>query len=71
MKSFYFLVTFLFVQNSFAQEFTTEKSIFSGQIGFFGAWVNNESRISNQFTLKSEIGLDIFSRQYGDGIKFD
>lgn len=71
MKYFYVLVTFLFVQTTFAQEFTTEKSTFSGQVGFFGAWINNESRLSNQFTLKSEIGFDAFTRRYGDGISFD
>jgi hypothetical protein len=35
-----------------------EKSIFGIQTGFFGAWVHNESRLSNQISLRSEIGLD-------------
>ena len=37
---------------------SVEKSIFGIQTGFFGAWVHNESKLSNQISLRSEIGLD-------------
>jgi len=71
MKKLCLLVAFLFVQLINAQDYTTEKSTFSGQVGFFGVWINNEARLSHQFTLKSEIGLDVFTSRYGDGINFD
>jgi len=60
MKKLYILL-FFSIQTIFAQEYSVEKSIFSAQAGILGFWVNNESRLSNQFTLKSEIGLDVFS----------
>ena len=44
-----------------AQEVSVEKSIFSVQAGFgtqTGIWFNNESRLSNKFVLRSEIGLE-------------
>lgn len=40
------------------QTATVEKSIFTVQTGIFGAWVNNETRLTNQIALKSEVGLD-------------
>jgi len=36
---------------------SVEKSTFSIQTGFLGIWVNNESRLSNSFVLRSEIGF--------------
>lgn len=71
MKKLCLLAAFLFVQLVHAQDYGVEKSTFSGQVGFFGVWINNESRLSSQFTLKSEAGLDLFTRRYGDGISFD
>ncbi len=65
------LLFFVFCfQIGFAQEYTVEKSTFNAQIGTFGIWVNNESRLGNQFTLRSEIGLDFFGRAGEDGINF-
>ena len=45
---------------SFAQEKpSVEKSIFGIQTGLLGAWIHNESRLTNSIALRSEIGLDI------------
>ena len=40
------------------QTTSVEKSIFGMQTGFLGIWVHNESKLSNQFALRSELGLD-------------
>ncbi len=39
---------------------SVEKSIFGIQTGLLGVWVHNESKLSNQFALRSEVGLDAF-----------
>jgi hypothetical protein len=70
MKKITLLVFAFCFQIVQAQEYTVEKSIFSVQVGAFGGWINNESRLGNQFTLKSEIGLDFFDGS-SDGISFD
>ena len=41
-----------------AQNSTVEKSIFGVQIGLLGVWIHNEARLSDQYVLRSEIGLD-------------
>ena len=46
--------------------FYSRKIFFSGQIGLFGMYVNHELRLSNQFVLKSEVGLDFFSTDNND-----
>jgi hypothetical protein len=45
--------------NSNAQEVSVEKSIFGIHTGFVGLWFNNEFRLSNKFTFRSEIGLEL------------
>lgn len=60
MKKILFIIVLL-AQVAHSQEQETasvEKSIFGIQTGFFGAWVHNESKLSNQISLRSEIGLD-------------
>ncbi|MEO5777623.1 MAG: hypothetical protein ABIQ27_12020 [Flavobacterium sp.] len=56
------IILILLITNfSFSQDkpkASVEKSIFGIQTGFLGAWVHNESRLSNQISLRSEIGLD-------------
>lgn len=54
------IILILLITNfSFSQEkASVEKSFFGIQTGFLGAWVHNESRLSNQVSLRSEIGLD-------------
>lgn len=41
-----------------SQEASVEKSLFGIQTGFLGIWINNESRLSNQIALRSEVGLE-------------
>lgn len=43
---------------SYAQEASVEKSIFNIQTGTFGVYINNESRLSDQLTIRGEIGFD-------------
>ena len=35
-----------------------EKSIYGIQAGFLGTWLYNESRLSNEFALRSQVGFD-------------
>lgn len=62
------IILILLITNiSFSQETksaSVEKSIFGIQTGFFGAWIHNESRLTNAISLRSEIGLDL-------GVKID
>lgn len=41
-----------------AQETSVEKSIFGLQIGTFGVYGYNESRLSDEVTLRTELGFD-------------
>lgn len=41
-----------------AQDVSVEKSVNGVQVGLFGVWVHNESRLSNEIALRSEVGLD-------------
>lgn len=63
MKKNLFLLSIIFTASSiFAQENQTasvEKSIFGVQTGLLGIWGNNESRLTNQLSLRSEIGMDM------------
>lgn len=58
--SYTILVSILFSFVCFSQEkeHSVEKSIYGFQTGLLGAWVYNETKLNNQFTLKSEIGVD-------------
>ena len=37
---------------------SVEKSIYGIQTGFLGAWLYNESRLTNEFALRSQVGFD-------------
>jgi hypothetical protein len=37
---------------------SVEKSIYGIQTGFLGTWLYNESRLSNEFALRSQVGFD-------------
>lgn len=57
------LLLFLIFQSSAQDQNATsqvsvEKSIYGVQTGFLGAWLYNESRLSNQFALRSQVGFD-------------
>ncbi len=41
-----------------AQNISVEKSTFGIQTGFLGIWAHNESKLSNQIALRTELGLD-------------
>ncbi|MBX2966374.1 MAG: hypothetical protein KF845_09530 [Cyclobacteriaceae bacterium] len=41
-----------------SQTASVEKSTYGIQTGFLGIWVHNEKKLSNQTTLRSEIGFD-------------
>lgn len=47
------------ISNTLAQDVSVEKSVFGVQTGFLGAWIHNESRLSNSLALRSEIGVDM------------
>lgn len=44
-----------FSQNN--QEASVEKSVFGIQVGLIGVWAHNELKLSNQFVLRSELGI--------------
>lgn len=58
--TFLFCSLYLSIQ---AQNASVEKSVYGIQTGLLGIWVNEEVRLSNQFALRGELGLDggIFS----------
>ena len=41
-----------------SQNTSVEQSTYGIQTGFLGIWVHNESKLSNQIALRSELGLD-------------
>lgn len=56
------LLILLITNLSFSQDqpiARVEKSIFGIQTGFFGVWIHNESRLTKEISLRSEIGLSI------------
>jgi hypothetical protein len=55
-----------------SQNASVEKSVFGIQTGLFGIWANNETKLTNQIALRSEIGLDsgIWAGDFYDKIGF-
>lgn len=49
-----------------SQTASVEKSIFGVQTGFLGLWVHNETKLSNQIALRTEIGFtsEIWGGEY-------
>lgn len=45
--------------SAMSQDASVEKSIFGIQTGFLGAWAYNESKLSDEFSLRTEVGLDV------------
>ena len=59
MQKIIFLVAFCGISLlSHAQNTSVEQSIFGIQTGLVGIWVHNESRLSDQIALRSEVGFD-------------
>lgn len=53
----------------YGQNDSVEKAIFGLQTGFAGIWLNNESKLSNSFVVRSEIGIEndfAVGDHYGD-----
>jgi len=42
-----------------SQNANVEKSVFGIQTGLFGIWAHNETKLTNQIALRSEIGFDM------------
>lgn len=58
MKKIYFILALLLINYAGkAQNTGVEKSINTIQTGLLGVWVNNEFRLSNEISLKSEFGM--------------
>lgn len=55
-----------------SQNASVEKSVFGIQTGLFGIWVHNETKLTNQIALRSEIGFDsgIWGGDYYDKTGF-
>lgn len=53
------LIVFLVSFSTFSQktDVSVEKSIFKFQIGTVGLWLNNETKLSNDVALRTEVGL--------------
>ncbi|MFV8357174.1 hypothetical protein ACNQGB_13420 [Flavobacterium sp. XS1P32] len=57
-KKFFVIIVMYFGFISNAQTSGVEKSVFNLQSGFLGAWINHESRLSNELALRAEVGFD-------------
>ncbi len=58
MRKILFTIIFLGLTTIIqSQTASVEKSIFGIQTGFLGVWLHNESKLSNEFSLRTEIGL--------------
>lgn len=51
-------IILLIVSKITAQNVSVEKSIYGIQTGLLGIWVHNESRLSNEFVFRTELGFD-------------
>lgn len=59
MKKILLISAHLLIANILiAQNNEIEKSIFNIQTGLLGTWISNESRLTDQIALRSELGLD-------------
>lgn len=55
-----------------SQNASVEKSLFGIQTGFLGVWAHNETKLSNQIVVRTEVGLDsgIWGGNYYDKTGF-
>lgn len=56
-KIFLIYLVFISITINGQQKQSLEKSIFSIQIGTVGVWVNNETKLLDNFTIRTEVGL--------------
>lgn len=66
IKFLYATALFFAFQTNYSQNTGVEKSIYNIQTGFLGFWINNESRLFNEISLRSEVGLDAGLRGCSD-----
>ena len=57
-KIFNATILLLVFQNNYSQNRGVENSLFNLQIGVLGVWISNEAKLSYNFVIRSEIGLD-------------
>ena len=57
-KALLSLVLISFTITVKSQNASIEKSLYGIQTGFFGIWAHNETKLTNQIALRSEIGFD-------------
>jgi hypothetical protein len=60
-KNNFVLLLIILFNIGFSQDKKTtsvEKSIFGVQTGLLGVWINNESKLSNEIALRTELGFD-------------
>ncbi len=65
-NTIYTLLTIIISQFANAQVVGVEKSINTIQAGVLGTWVNNEYRLTNEISLKSEFGMILGLRGCSD-----
>lgn len=53
------LVALVALNQTFSQDVSVEQSVFGIQTGFLGSWIHHEAKLSNQFALRSELGIDV------------
>lgn len=74
MKKILCILVLLGMQLSYSQDkiVSVEKTIFGIQSGLLGIWAHNESRLSNEFALRSEVGLNfgLIGGEVNGGTKF-
>ncbi len=59
MKKLIIVFTFLLALTpAYAQDASVEDSFFGLQTGLLGIWVHNETKLSSEIALRTEIGLD-------------
>jgi hypothetical protein len=69
MKKIIYVTVVLFItQTNFSQSKGIKKSLFNFQTGILGTWLNNETKLTNNLSLRSEIGLDagVFGGEIND-----
>lgn len=70
MKKIVVFALIAFSLKGFSQDASVEKSIYGIQTGLLGVWANNESKLANKFSLRSEIGIEMgFATYYSNGNK--
>jgi len=73
MKKIILSFVFLgFINAIQSQDASTEETTYGIQTGFLGVWIQNESKLSNNIALRSEIGFDsgIGAGDFYDGVGF-